>query len=127
MLESNELIHIDELVSEKLMLNEERVLLNFHSKINGTKDAIWYYDIEASNHMTGNHMALTNLDETVKGKVQFGDGFVIKIEGCGTAIFKCQNGQAFNLKNDYYIPQLKSNIISLGQLDESGVRVEVKE
>lgn len=93
MLESSELIHTDELVGDKLMLNEERVLPKFHSEINGTKDAIWYFDTGASNHMTGDLMALTNLDETVKGNVRFGDGFVIEVEDRGAVVFKCQNGE----------------------------------
>lgn len=113
MLESSELIHIDKLAGKKFMLNEERVLPKLYFAINEAKDAIWYNDTRYSNHMIGNRMALMNLYEIVKGNVRFEKEFVVKVEGRGTTLFKIQNERQFNLENIYYIPRLKSNIISV--------------
>lgn len=55
--------------------------------------------------------------------MRFGDGSAVKIEGKGTIIFKCRNGEEHTLKEVYFIPKLCNNIISLGQLSECGNKV----
>jgi hypothetical protein len=59
--------------------------------------------------------------------VKFGDGSRVVIRGHGTIIFKCQNGEHRTLTDVYYIPQLRSSIISVGQLDERGSKVLIKD
>ena len=75
-------------------------------------------DYGASNHMTGPKEAFFELDDDVIGMVKFGDGSRVAIRGRGTIIFRCQNGEHHALTDVYYIPQLHSSIISIGQLDE---------
>ena len=60
------------------------------------------------------------MDEGVTGSVKFGDGSVVDIHGRGTVMFTCRNGEHLALTGVYYIPQLRSNIVSLGQLDGNG-------
>ena len=55
--------------------------------------------------------------------MRFGNGSKVEIRGCGTIIFRCQNGEHHTLTNIYYIPQLHSSIVSIGQLDERGCEV----
>ena len=45
----------------------------------------------------------------------------------GTIIFRCKNGEHLTLTDVYYIPQLRSSIISIGQLDERGNEVLIKD
>lgn len=73
--------------------------------------------------MTGQKLKFSNLDEQVTGQVRFGDGSTVNIEGKGSIIFKCKNGEERMLKDVYYIPTLCNNIISLGQISEEGNRV----
>ncbi|KAL8108091.1 hypothetical protein AgCh_024510 [Apium graveolens] len=54
----------------------------------------------------------------MKGDVKFGDGSLVKIEGKGSIKIVCKNGEIRVLQGVYYIPTLRSNIISLGQLSE---------
>lgn len=63
----------------------------------------------ASNHMTGDK------DKTISGKVRFGDDSRIDIKGKGTITFTDMNGDSRKMTDVYWIPDLKSNIISLGQ------------
>ena len=49
------------------------------------------------------------------------------IRGRDTIIFRCQNGEHHMLTDIYYIPQLHSSIISIGQLDERGSKVLIKD
>ena len=46
------------------------------------------------------------------------------IQGRSTIIFRCQNGEHRALTDVYYIPQLRSSIISIGQLDERGSEIK---
>ncbi|KAL8149346.1 hypothetical protein AgCh_006384 [Apium graveolens] len=84
---------------------------------------MWYLDNGASNHMTGRREKFEKLDKTVKGEVKFGDGSLVKIEGKGTIRIMCKNGEMRLLHRVYYIPTLRSNIISLGQISEEGNHV----
>jgi hypothetical protein len=86
-------------------------------------DDVWVLDTGASNHMTGRCDALVSLDRSVGGTVCFGDGSIVAIEGIGSVMLQTkQNGHKV-LTEVYYIPKLKSNIISLGQLEEGGCKV----
>jgi hypothetical protein len=57
------------------------------------------------------------------GKVRFGGWFRCGDKGRGTLMFQCKNGDQWVLLDVYYIPRLKSSLISLGQLTETGHRV----
>ena len=77
--------------------------------------------------MTGSKAAFSELDDDVTGTVKFGDGSRVAIRGHGTIIFRCQNGEHCTLTDVYYIPQLCLSIISIGQLDEHGSEVLIKD
>lgn len=72
--------------------------------------------------MTGARAALTQLDESVRGTVRFGDGSTVKIQGMGSVVMQDRNHGHKVLTDVYYIPELKSNIVSLGQLEEKGFK-----
>ncbi|GJW43635.1 zinc finger, CCHC-type containing protein [Tanacetum coccineum] len=96
---------------------------------NGVVDQskLWYLDTGASNHMTGDKEKFRDLNETVQGYVKFGNETRVRIEGKGTIVFQCKNGEHRKLQEVYYIPDLCSNIISLGQLSECGDEIKIKE
>ena len=77
--------------------------------------------------MTGSKEAFSELDSNVTGTVKFGDDSRVAIRGRDTIIFRCQNGEHRVLTDVYYIPQLRSSIISIGQLDERGSEVLIKD
>lgn len=86
----------------------------------------WVLDIGATNHMTGARSAFSDLDTGVHGTVWFGDGSVAEIEGSGTVLFNCKNGEHRALTGVFYLPRLAANIISVGQLDEGGCCIELE-
>ena len=77
--------------------------------------------------MTGSKAAFSELDDDVAGTVKFGDSSRVTIRGRDTIIFRCQNGEHRALTDVYYIPQLCWSIISIGQLDECGSEVLIKD
>ena len=77
--------------------------------------------------MTGFKAPFSELDDDVTGTVKFGDGSRVAIQGHDAIIFRCQNGEHHALTDVYYILQLHSSIISIGQLDEHGSEVLIKD
>ncbi|XP_066323991.1 uncharacterized protein [Miscanthus floridulus] len=96
-------------------------------RVGGEQEQRWYLDSSASNHMMGSKAAFSELDDDVIGTVKFGDGSRVAIQGRGSIIFRCQNGEHRALTDVYYIPKLRSRIISIGQLDERGSEVLIKD
>ena len=88
---------------------------------------VWVLDMGASNHMTGRREALVSLDRSVGGTVRFGDGSLVQIEGIGSVMLQAKQKGHKVLTEVYFIPKLKSNIISLGQLEEGGCKVVIED
>nr|GEU52681.1 ribonuclease H-like domain, reverse transcriptase, RNA-dependent DNA polymerase [Tanacetum cinerariifolium] len=89
-----------------------------------TADAsIWYLDNGTSNHMTRTKSHFRDIDESVTGRVRFGDGSYVQIKGRGSILLGCKNNEQKIVSDIYYIPNLKSNILSLGQLTEIGYKI----
>ena len=84
---------------------------------------IWYLDNGASNHMTGDRNKFKEIDPSFTGKVRFGDGSAVEIQGIGSIVFQGKTGDQWVLRNVYFIPKLRANLISLGKLTEIGHRV----
>jgi hypothetical protein len=57
----------------------------------------------------------------------FGDAFGVEIKGVSSVIFAAESGEHRLLTGVYYILVLRNYIISLGQLDENGSCVEIKD
>jgi hypothetical protein len=85
----------------------------------------WYLDSGATHHMTGCIGHFADLDCNVRGFIKFGDKSTVEICGIGSIVFVGKTDEHKLLPGVYYIPALRNSIISLGQLDEGGLRVEI--
>jgi hypothetical protein len=106
-------------VGGSIFLNEERTHVRLGDEAEPVEES-WYLDTGASNHMIGNKTVFAELDMAVTGSVQFGDNSIVKIKGRGVVLMKLRSGEHRAFTDVYYIPKLKTSIVSLGQLDESG-------
>ena len=77
--------------------------------------SVWYLDNGESNHMTRNNDLFSSLDQNTQGKVKFGDGLYVDMVGKSVVTLLCKTGERKTLKDIYYIPDLKHNILSFGQ------------
>jgi hypothetical protein len=75
------------------------------------------------NNMSGYRAAFMKIDTVVLGTVHFGDDTVVRIEGHGTVVFVCKNGESRSFNGVYFISHLTTNIVSISQLDEIGYKI----
>ncbi|GJQ97357.1 zinc finger, CCHC-type containing protein [Tanacetum coccineum] len=120
--DSNEGKQVKEVEEQKVSLHEEDVGYK-ETRI----DSLWYLDNGASNHMTGVREHFKELDDKVSGKVRFGDGSYIEIKGKGSILIECDDEKQRIISHVYYIPSLKSNLLSLGQFTEIGCKVVMED
>ncbi|GJZ99004.1 zinc finger, CCHC-type containing protein [Tanacetum coccineum] len=112
-------------IKETIFMNEEKYTPP-KNESNTDEDDVWYFDNGASNHMTGNYSYFSKLNENITGCIMFGDGSCVRIKGKGSILFQGKNGEQKLLKDIYYIPALRSNVISLGQATISGCDIRIR-
>ncbi|VVA40390.1 Hypothetical predicted protein, partial [Prunus dulcis] len=79
----------------------------------------WYVDSGCSNHMTGKKELLIDINSKVTGKVQMPTGELVSIAGMGTLVLDTNSGSKY-IREVMYLPGLRENLLSVGQMDEHG-------
>ena len=82
----------EELMVHKVVYLNEKNIKPQDFESNSEKDNVWYLDNGTSNHMTGNRNYFKRIDETITGKVRFGDDSRIDIKGKGSILFYSKDG-----------------------------------
>lgn len=98
----------------------ERVLLTVTTNSDPDSSDQWYLDTGCSNHMIDRKEWFFDLNEAVKSKVRLADNLVISVEGVGKVIIKRNDGVRAYISDVLYVPNMKNNLLSLGQLVEKG-------
>jgi transposase InsO family protein len=106
-----------------VLLNEEKAMV-IPGRADKRPDSTWYLDTGASNHMTGDRATFSTPDETITGNARYGS--VVQIKGRGTIVFCIDGGPQRAFSDVYFIPKLKSSIVSLGQLDELACDIRIR-
>nr|GEW43405.1 zinc finger, CCHC-type [Tanacetum cinerariifolium] len=110
----------------RLKTYEERIKHKKGKQVDN-QESLWYLDNGASNHMTGVREHFKELDEKVSGKARFEDGSYIEIKGKGSILIECDDEKQRIISHVYYIPNLKSNLLSLGQFIEISCKVVMED
>ncbi|XP_022983366.1 uncharacterized protein LOC111481973 [Cucurbita maxima] len=126
LLDVNDLTVEEAPTGEPIQLKEERVFAHIDERGEQQEHRRWVLDTGATNHMTGAKSVFSELDSGIRGTVKFGDGSVVEIEGHDTILFVHKGGKHHKLTGAYFIPRLKANIVSLGQLDKVGCHISIK-
>ncbi|BBH07811.1 hypothetical protein Prudu_019845 [Prunus dulcis] len=79
----------------------------------------WYIDSGCSNHMTGNVELLVDVRTNIAGKVQMPTGDLVNVAGMGSLVIDTNKGRKY-VREVMYLPGLKENLLSVGQMDEHG-------
>ncbi|KAJ7959769.1 Retrovirus-related Pol polyprotein from transposon TNT 1-94 [Quillaja saponaria] len=115
------------LLEYKEEVEEPTLLLAFKGDEKEVIKSSWYLDNGASNHMCGDKSKFLEIDEKVSAFVTFGDSSKIPIKGKGTILISLKDGGHKLIYDVYYVPKLKSNILSLGQLLEKSYEIHMKD
>nr|XP_034931745.1 uncharacterized protein LOC118062152 [Populus alba] len=105
---------------------EETLLMAFHTKNNISEPDVWYLDTGCSNHMCGSKSFFSNLNEEFHTTVSFGDHSKVDVMGKGDIQIRTKKNTIETISNVFYIPDLKSNLLSLGQLQKKGYVTTIK-
>lgn len=111
-----------ELEKEK---DEELLLMSYVELEQDKMEEVWFLDSGCSNHMTGNKEWFSELDESFSQTVKLGNNTRMAVVGKG--IIRMQvNGFTQAISGVYYVPELKNNLLSIGQLQEKGLTILIQ-
>ncbi|XP_058742135.1 uncharacterized protein LOC131614585 [Vicia villosa] len=87
----------------------------------------WYMDDGCSNHLIGNKQWMIDFDSKRSTKIGCADDKYLNAEGMGNGKVKVKNRKTVLIKDVWYVPGIKSNLVSVGQLIEKGFSVVMKD
>ena len=76
--------------------------------------------------MTGHKDWFCEIDETVKRSIKFGDGRSVMAKGIGKVAIRRVDGSKVTISDVLYVPNMESNLLSLGQLLEKGFSMHME-
>lgn len=101
---------------------EEDVLLMAQIESAENGEEVWYLDSGCSNHMCGNKESFISLDSSFRHHVKLGDDRRIQVKGKGNLRLEI-NDISQVISSVYYVPGLRNNLLSVGQLQQKGLRI----
>lgn len=104
---------------------EEMLLMAYVEGSNAKRDDVWFLDSGCSNHMSGNKKWFNNLDEEFRHFVKLGNDTRLAVLGKGSIKMEV-DGRTQVISDVYYIPDLRNNLLSIGQLQEKGVAILIQ-
>lgn len=81
----------------------------------------WILDSGCTFHITPERSWLQDFKKLRGGEVVMGNNIACKVEGLGNVTLKFENGYMYILERVRYVPKLKKNLISMGELDDLGM------
>lgn len=76
--------------------------------------------------MCGDKALFSELDEDFKHTVKLGNNCRMNVTARGNVKLML-NGVRHTITDVYYVPELKNNLLSIGQLQEKGLAIVIKE
>jgi hypothetical protein len=124
-LASATLIHLEVISSSvEVEIHEEKVFTHLDEE--KERDArTWVLNTGVTNHMSRCWAAFMKINTAVLGTMRFSDDSVARIEGRRTIVFMCKNGESQSFDGVYFIPHLMTSIVSVGQVDEIGYKIDI--
>ena len=124
--ESNFMQEKDQTQDEKDQTQDEGILFLACSVQEPNSLDVWYLDSGCSNHMTGNRNAFATLDESLQSEVRMDEDNKLLVKGSGDILVHTKNGDIKHMANVFYVPGLKHNLLSVGQLLKKGYNIQFK-
>nr|XP_004516931.1 uncharacterized protein LOC101510918 [Cicer arietinum] len=107
--------------------DDEPVMLMVTTKEDEVGTNLWYLDTGCLTHMSGRKDWFINLDESMKSKVKFANSSSLMAEGVGEVLIQNKNGKQSKISEGLFVPGLKCNLLSVGQLLEKGYMMKLED
>lgn len=104
---------------------EELLLMSYVEMANANNEEAWFLDSGCSNHMTGDKSAFKEMDGAFRQMVKLGNNMRMNVRGKGSIKLNV-SGVNHVIQDVYYVPELKNNLLSLGQLQERGLAILIQ-
>jgi len=111
-------------VEDKVDQEDELLLMAYLDFKQGMIEE-WFLDSGCNNHMSGNKDWFSELDENFRHAVKLGNDTRIVVTGKGSVLLNV-NGVTHVISHVYYVPELKNNLLSIGQLQEKGLSILIQ-
>jgi hypothetical protein len=105
--------------------DEEMLLMAQNDQESCGKNCIWFLDSGCSNHMIGQKELFFDFDDSYRDSVKLGDDSRMSVMGRGSVKLHI-NKIVYVISDVYYVPGLKTNLLSIGQLQQKQVTVIFK-
>ena len=104
---------------------EEMLLMSYVELNQSRREDVWFLDLGCSNHMCANKEWFSDLDEEFRQSVKLENNSKMVVLGKGN--IRLQIVRVTHVITDvFYIPELKNNLLSIGQFAERGVVILIQ-
>lgn len=86
---------------------------------------VWFLDSGCSNHMCGDSSLFNEIEKGLNKTVRLGIHTQMKVVGKGSVRLLIE-GVSHLVQDVFYVPDLKNNLLSIGQLQEKGLAILLK-
>jgi len=89
------------------------------------RDHLWFLDSGCSNHMCGKRELFSQFDNNFREQVKLGNNTSLNVQGKGNIRMEI-NGIIQVITDVFFVPDLKNNLLSIGQMQEKGLAVIIQ-
>lgn len=104
---------------------EEMLLMAYVETPHDENEDAWFLDSGCSNHMCGDPSLFSEIEGGFKRTVRLGNRTQMEVVGKGSVRLFFQ-GISHVVQDVFYVPDLKNNLLSIGQLQERGLEILIK-
>ena len=105
--------------------SEEMLLMVYVEEKKISSAEVWFLDSGCNNHMCGKKELFSDLNENFRETVKLGNNSSMTVMGKGNVRIRV-NGNTQVITSVFYVPDLKSNLLSIGQLQEKGLAILIQ-
>ncbi|KAF2318018.1 hypothetical protein GH714_041345 [Hevea brasiliensis] len=99
---------------------EELLLMAYTTTGIANNEDTWFLDSGCSNHMCGKKEYFFDFDANFRDSVKLGNNSSLLVKGKGNILM---HGIAQIITSVFFVPELKNNLLSIGQLQEKGLAI----
>lgn len=114
--------YVEENIVEESNKATDKLLTTQSENQRNMRKRAWFLDSGCSNHMSGDKELFSTLNDKFKHSVKLGNDKRMKVSGKGNVRLVLHR-KAYTISDVYYVPELKNNLLSIGQFQDNNLTV----